>query len=458
MIAAELQRAGRSVVVLERAAYRNEADFRQLEARRRTGAVPPRRALLLRDGLDGTPRRRDTRRRHRDQLDGLPSPARPDPRRVGEDWGCPGSTRPEFDDHLDAVSQRINVNTEATKPNRVNKMMLEALEASAACPARSCRATRRSTTTRSYCGYCNAGCQQGCKQSTLKTYLQDASDAGTRFVVGCAVDRVLVQRRPGRRRCRHGARRGRLGDRADGRGAGRGGRRRRARVAGAASPQRNRRPGGRHDTCAFTPPTSSRASTTRRCARGTASSRRAVSFAFAEAVQGSGFLVESVNLSLPFWASAMAVHERGGAQGADARPPTRSDLARRLARHGQRRGRARRRRASRSCAGRSTIRSTAPSPRAPTSSSPGCTARGARARSSPSTGTTPRGARATTSTRTSPGSRPRRTRGSRTRPTRWAPAASAPIQRPRSRARGASCTTSPACGSATPPRCRLRPA
>jgi choline dehydrogenase-like flavoprotein len=31
-----------------------------------------------------------------------------------------------------------------------------------------------------------------------------------------------------------------------------------------------------------------------------------VSFAFAEAVQGSGFLVESVNLSLPFWATSMA--------------------------------------------------------------------------------------------------------------------------------------------------------
>ena len=31
-----------------------------------------------------------------------------------------------------------------------------------------------------------------------------------------------------------------------------------------------------------------------------------VSFAFADAVEGSGFLVESVNLSLPFWASAMA--------------------------------------------------------------------------------------------------------------------------------------------------------
>ena len=44
VIAAELQRSGRSVVVLERAAYRNEADFRQLEV---VGAQE----LFLRGGL-----------------------------------------------------------------------------------------------------------------------------------------------------------------------------------------------------------------------------------------------------------------------------------------------------------------------------------------------------------------------------------------------------------------------
>src|SRR5205807_8033065 len=42
------------------------------------------------------------------------------------------------------------------------------------------------------CGYCMTGCQKGCKQSTMKTFLQDASDAGARFVVGCHADRVLV--------------------------------------------------------------------------------------------------------------------------------------------------------------------------------------------------------------------------------------------------------------------------
>ncbi len=37
------------------------------------------------------------------------------------------------------------------------------------------------------------GCQKGCKQSTLKTFLQDAADAGARFVVGCRAERILVE-------------------------------------------------------------------------------------------------------------------------------------------------------------------------------------------------------------------------------------------------------------------------
>jgi len=42
------------------------------------------------------------------------------------------------------------------------------------------------------CGYCYTGCQRGCKQSTMKTYLQDASDAGARFVVGAHADRITT--------------------------------------------------------------------------------------------------------------------------------------------------------------------------------------------------------------------------------------------------------------------------
>ncbi len=44
-----------------------------------------------------------------------------------------------------------------------------------------------------YCGYCNAGCQQGCKRSVLKNYLQDAADSGARFLVDCFVEKITTE-------------------------------------------------------------------------------------------------------------------------------------------------------------------------------------------------------------------------------------------------------------------------
>lgn len=298
VIAAELQRAGRRVIVLERAGYRNEADFKQLEL---VGAQE----LFLRGGLFYS----DTGSM------GLLAGAtlgggtvinsmvclRP-PDRIRSEWaamGLPGIDTTTFDDHLDAVSERINVNTDSTRPNRVNRMMLEALETSGL-PGELLPRNASPDDDPRYCGYCNAGCQQGCKQSTLRTYLQDAADAGARFVVGCAVDRVLVR---------------------DGRAAG--------VIAtvgeteltveapvvvvaagGIESPALLLRSGiggpaaGRylrlHPTYFVT------GLYDEEVRSWDGQFQASVSFAFAEAVQGSGFLVESVNLSLPFWASAMA--------------------------------------------------------------------------------------------------------------------------------------------------------
>ena len=303
MIAAELQRAGRSVIVLERAAYRNESDFRQLEL---VGAQE----LFLRGGLFFS----DT------GAMGLLAGAtlgggtvinsmvclRP-PERIRAEWaagGLEGIDTAAFDEHLDAVSRRINVNTEATKPNRVNEMMLEALELRGL-PGEILPRNASLDDDPRYCGYCNAGCQQGCKQSTLITYLQDAADAGTRFVVGCAVDRVLV--RDGRAAGVTATVRGEDGSElaltveapvvvvAAG---------------GLESPALLLRSGiggpavGRHLRLHPTYFVSGLYDEEVRSWDG--QFQASVSFAFAEAVEGSGFLVESVNLSLPFFASSMA--------------------------------------------------------------------------------------------------------------------------------------------------------
>ena len=46
---------------------------------------------------------------------------------------------------------------------------------------------------------CHYGCPIGAKQSTLKTWLQDAYDAGARIIVNATVQRVLMEERGGQR-------------------------------------------------------------------------------------------------------------------------------------------------------------------------------------------------------------------------------------------------------------------
>ncbi len=43
------------------------------------------------------------------------------------------------------------------------------------------------------CGACGFGCRYGAKQSTLKTYLQDAHDHRARIIVRCSADKVLIE-------------------------------------------------------------------------------------------------------------------------------------------------------------------------------------------------------------------------------------------------------------------------
>ena len=113
-------------------------------------------------------------------------------------------------------------------------------------------------------GLLGFGDVSGAKHGTLKTYLQDAADAGAHFVVNCRVERVLVE---------NGRAAGVEGTYVD--AEGRTARvtvraptvvvaARRARDAGRAAALRHRRPGRRATTCACTRRPPSSASTTSR--------------------------------------------------------------------------------------------------------------------------------------------------------------------------------------------------
>jgi choline dehydrogenase-like flavoprotein len=118
------------------------------------------------------------------------------PDRIRREWaamGIEGIDQPDYDAHIDAVWQRLAVNDAATSHNRTHKRLIEACQKLGYPHRDLTRNADRTCEDPRVCGYCFVGCQKGCKQSTMKTFLQDAADAGARFVVGCRAERINIQ-------------------------------------------------------------------------------------------------------------------------------------------------------------------------------------------------------------------------------------------------------------------------
>ena len=191
VIAAELQKGGKSVVVLEQGAYRNEQDFKQLE-------LPGSLELYLGGGLlsseDGSIAVLAGATLGGGTIVNYMNCIRT-PDHIRKEWaehGVEGIDQPEYDEHIDAVWERLQVNVEATSQNRPHRKMIEGMEACGFPWKPITRNADRTCDDPRVCGYCYTGCQKGCKQSTLKTFLRDASAAGARFVVGARADRIAT--------------------------------------------------------------------------------------------------------------------------------------------------------------------------------------------------------------------------------------------------------------------------
>jgi long-chain-alcohol oxidase len=114
---------------------------------------------------------------------------------VRDDWqrrfGLSDWAGQDFDDSLDAVWDRISVSSESSIPSLRDHAMrngLEQLGWHSEVMQRNCKGC-----TEEVCRLCHYGCQTGAKQSTMKTWLQDASDNGARIVVNAPVDRMLIE-------------------------------------------------------------------------------------------------------------------------------------------------------------------------------------------------------------------------------------------------------------------------
>ncbi len=191
VVAAELQQRGRSVLVLEMGGYRNEADFKQLE-------LPGLFELYLGGGLmaseDGSISIFAGSTVGGGTIVNYMNCLRT-PDRIRAEWaarGLQGVDQPGYDEHIDAVMARINATDEVTTQNRQHKKMIQAFDELGMPHKRIVRNVDPGCEDPRQCGYCLAGCQKGCKQSTMKTFLQDASDRGAQIVPGCHADRILV--------------------------------------------------------------------------------------------------------------------------------------------------------------------------------------------------------------------------------------------------------------------------
>jgi long-chain-alcohol oxidase len=117
------------------------------------------------------------------------------PDHVREDWrdrfGLGDWMGQEFDDSLDAVWDRIGVNSENSIPSPRDVRFREGL----AKLGWDSQVMQRNAIgcTEDICGQCHYGCPLGAKQSTFKTWLQDAYDAGARIVVNAPVEKVLIE-------------------------------------------------------------------------------------------------------------------------------------------------------------------------------------------------------------------------------------------------------------------------
>lgn len=114
---------------------------------------------------------------------------------VREEWashGVPAFAGDEFGRSLAAVCDRIGVNQEHNTPSSRDQVMQRGLVAlgwhSDSMP-RNVRGCDQGVA----CGYCGYGCRYGAKQSTVKTWLGDATHAGARVLVRTYVERVVVE-------------------------------------------------------------------------------------------------------------------------------------------------------------------------------------------------------------------------------------------------------------------------
>lgn len=103
-------------------------------------------------------------------------------------------TSAEFQDSLDRVCARMGVSTEYLQHNRSNQLLAEGARRLGYAHK---NIPQNTGGKQHACGHCTLGCGSCEKQGPVVSFLPDAARAGTRFIEGFDVEKVLLSRKDG---------------------------------------------------------------------------------------------------------------------------------------------------------------------------------------------------------------------------------------------------------------------
>ncbi|HEY6957923.1 MAG TPA: GMC family oxidoreductase N-terminal domain-containing protein [Candidatus Limnocylindria bacterium] len=109
------------------------------------------------------------------------------PDEVLEEWRRAGID--DLDPHYEAVIGAIDIDADESPRNGPNAMLERGLDALGL----KHETIQRNTKGCGDCGPCAVGCRRGAKQSTLRTYLADASRHGAEILHGCEATRIVTR-------------------------------------------------------------------------------------------------------------------------------------------------------------------------------------------------------------------------------------------------------------------------
>jgi long-chain-alcohol oxidase len=191
VVAGELAGRGWSVVVIEQGPAANEKEFDQLE-------MATLNRLYLDGGLGGTSDRGVSILAGQCLGGGTVvnfTTSFRTPESIRREWedmtGSPIFASQSFSRALDAVSERLRVNTLHSRPSRRDELLQSGLQSLgwhlASMPRNVVDCTQDEV-----CGYCGLGCVRSAKQSMAKTYLEAAASNGARLIVDCTAERLVM--------------------------------------------------------------------------------------------------------------------------------------------------------------------------------------------------------------------------------------------------------------------------